>query len=175
MNRIKRNGYQKILSLTLSASLLLGLTGCGAQKAEETAATASEEEALLTEALSSQGAPSHSAETGKEETVYVLADASGGVEKIIVSDWLKNKDGDSTLQDASDLQNIENVKGYETFVSDGKNGLTWQADGADIYYQGSTEKQLPVAVKLTYKLDGKEVKPEEIAGKSGRVTIRMDY
>lgn len=89
MNRIKRNGYQKILSLTLSASLLLGLTGCGAQKAEETAATASEEEALLTEALSSQGAPSHSAETGKEETVYVLADASGGVEKIIVSDWLK--------------------------------------------------------------------------------------
>ena len=175
MNRIKRNGYQKILSLTLSASLLLGLTGCGAQKAEETAATASEEEALLTEALSSQGAPSHSAETGKEETVYVLADASGGVEKIIVSDWLKNKDGDSTLQDASDLQNIENVKGYETFASDGKNGLTWQADGADIYYQGSTEKQLPVAVKLTYKLDGKEVKPEEIAGKSGRVTIRMDY
>ena len=175
MNRIKRNGYQKILSLTLSASLLLGLTGCGAQKAEETAATASEEEALLTEALSSQGAPSHSAETGKEETVYVLADASGGVEKIIVSDWLKNKDGDSTLQDASDLQNIENVKGYETFVSDGKYGLTWQADGADIYYQGSTEKQLPVAVKLTYKLDGKEVKPEEIAGKSGRVTIRMDY
>ena len=175
MNRIKRNGYQKILSLTLSASLLLGLTGCGAQKAEETAATASEEEALLTEALSSQGAPSHSAETGKEETVYVLADASGGVEKIIVSDWLKNKDGDSILQDASDLQNIENVKGYETFVSDGKNGLTWQADGADIYYQGSTEKQLPVAVKLTYKLDGKEVKPEEIAGKSGRVTIRMDY
>lgn len=97
------------------------------------------------------------------------------MEKIIVSDWLKNKDGDSTLQDASDLQNIENVKGYETFVSDGKNGLTWQADGADIYYQGSTEKQLPVAVKLTYKLDGKEVKPEEIAGKSGRVTIRMDY
>lgn len=87
----------------------------------------------------------------------------------------ENKDGDSILQDASDLQNIENVKGYETFVSDGKNGLTWQADGADIYYQGSTEKQLPVAVKLTYKLDGKEVKPEEIAGKSGRVTIRIDY
>ena len=51
MNRIKRNGYQKILSLTLSASLLLGLTGCGAQKAEETAATASEEEALLTDCL----------------------------------------------------------------------------------------------------------------------------
>lgn len=34
---------------------------------------------------------------------------------------------------------------------------------------------MPVAVKLTYKLDGKEVKPEEIAGKSGRVTIRIDY
>ena len=130
MNRIKRNGYQKILSLTLSASLLLGLTGCGAQKAEETAATASEEEALLTEALSSQGAPSHSAETGKEETVYVLADASGGVEKIIVSDWLKNKDGDSTLQDASDLQNIRWEKraylagGRSRYLLSGKYGKT---------------------------------------------------
>ena len=73
-----------------------------------------------------------------------------------MSDQLKNVKDVSEIKDVSTLENIENVKGYETFVSDGKYGLTWQADGADIYYQGSTEKQLPVAVKLTYKLDGKE-------------------
>ena len=36
-------------------------------------------------------------------------------------------------------------------------------------------EQLPVTQKITYLLDGKEMTPEELAGKSGRVTIRFDY
>ena len=35
----------------------------------------------------------------KEETVYVLTDANGNVNKTIVSDWLKNKDGSDKLED----------------------------------------------------------------------------
>ena len=53
--------------------------------------------------------------------------------------------------------------------------MTWQADGNDIFYQGTSESELPVTQKLTYYLDGKEVTPEELAGKSGEVTIRFDY
>lgn len=53
--------------------------------------------------------------------------------------------------------------------------LTWQADGNDIYYQGTTDKELPIDMKMTYYLDGKEISPEDLAGKSGKVTIRMDY
>lgn len=30
-------------------------------------------------------------------------------------------------------------------------------------------------MKMTYYLDGKEISPEDLAGKSGKVTIRMDY
>lgn len=49
-------------------------------------------------------------ETGKDETVYMIADADGTVNKTIVSDWLKNKENADTLEDASDLKDIKNVK-----------------------------------------------------------------
>lgn len=113
-------------------------------------------------------------EAGKEETVYVVANPDGTAKNVIVSEWLKNKDGAATLEDASDLKDIQNVKGDETFTQNGDK-ITWQADGNDIYYQGTTEKELPVTEKVTYFLDGKEMSPEEIAGKSGKVTVRFDY
>ena len=115
-----------------------------------------------------------SAAPEKEETVYVNMDASGNVEKITVSDWLKNAAGSAELSDSSSLSDIKNVKGDETFTQDGEK-LTWQADGSDIYYQGTTDKELPVTVKLTYYLDGQEISPEDLAGKSGKVKIRIDY
>ena len=113
-------------------------------------------------------------EIGKEETVYVIADNTGKEQKIIVSDHLINNDDKDTLEDASTVKDLENVKGDETFTQSG-NKVTWQADGNDIFYQGTSESELPVTQKLTYYLDGKEVTPEELAGKSGEVTIRFDY
>lgn len=142
---------------------------------ENTKVAAAEEgkdsEEALKNVLSSEN---DSEDAGKEETVYVVADANGGTKEIIVSEWLKNKDGASTIEDASDLQDIENVKGNETFTQNGDK-ITWQADGNDIYYQGKADKELPISEKVTYYLDGKEMSAEEIAGKSGRVTIRFDY
>ncbi len=113
-------------------------------------------------------------EAGKEETVYVVANPDGSTKNVIVSEWLKNKDGAATLEDTSDLKDIENVKGDETFEQNGDK-ITWQADGKDIYYQGTTDKDLPVTEKVTYFMDGKEMSPEEMAGKSGKATIRFDY
>ncbi len=113
-------------------------------------------------------------DAGKEETVYVVAKADGTAKDIIVSEWLKNKDKSTSLEDASNLKEIENVKGDETFTQNGDN-ITWQAEGKDIYYQGTTDKELPITEKVTYFLNGKEMSPEEMAGKSGKVTIRFDY
>lgn len=110
----------------------------------------------------------------KEETVYVKADASGAVQNIIVSDWLKNSEGKASISDQSDLKDIENVKGEEGFSSDGQK-LTWDANGQDIYYQGSTNKELPVTVRAAYYLDGREMAPEELAGKSGHLRICYTY
>ena len=113
-------------------------------------------------------------EVNKEETVYAFASASGNVENVIVSEWLKNPEGKSELTDKSSLNDIENIKGDEAFSQNGEE-LTWQANGNDIYYQGTTDKELPVGVKVTYYLDGKETKPEDMAGVSGNVKIRFDY
>lgn len=110
----------------------------------------------------------------KDESVYLISDANGNVDKTIVVDHLKNKDKKDTLEDASNLSDIENVKGKETFEQNGDK-LTWQAGGNDIYYQGTASEEPPVTQKVTYYLDGKEISPEDLAGKSGKVKIRFDY
>ena len=110
----------------------------------------------------------------KDETVYVLANADGSVKKIIVSDWIKNNGG-KTVSDKTELSDIKNVKGDESYVMDTDNMREWNADGKDIYYQGTISKALPVDLKVSYELDGKPVSAESLAGKSGKVTIRFDY
>ena len=111
----------------------------------------------------------------KEETVYVNADATGTIDEVTVSNWLKNSGSVSgSLTDASTLKDIKNVKGDETFTTSGDT-LTWNTDGEDIYYQGTTDQDLPVSVKLTYYLDGKEIKPADLKGKSGHLKIQVDY
>ena len=111
----------------------------------------------------------------KEETVYVNAKASGKTDKVTVSNWLKNSGSVSgNLEDESTLSDIKNVKGDEKYTADGDK-LTWSTDSEDIYYQGTTDKKLPVSVKLKYYLDGKEMKPSELKGKSGHLKITVNY
>jgi len=114
-------------------------------------------------------------ETFKDETVYVIANADGTVQKIIVSDWIKNTFSNEKIKDVTELENIENIKGDESYTLGGDNTRVWDARGNDIYYQGTIEKELPVNLSVTYKLDGKTVSPDELSGKSGKVTIRFNY
>lgn len=128
-----------------------------------------------TSAASSQAAETtEQKKPSKDETVYVLANADGSVKKIIVSDWIKNNGG-KTVSDKTELSDIKNVKGDESYVMDTDNMREWNADGKDIYYQGTISKALPVDLKVSYELDGKSVSAESLAGKSGKVTIRFDY
>lgn len=110
----------------------------------------------------------------KDETVYVLTNADGSVSKVVVSDWLKNGLGETAIKDVTNLDNVENVKGDETFTKE-QDFTYWNAQGRDIYYQGTTTQSLPVDVTVTYLLDGKKVTPEELKGKSGHVTIRYEF
>ncbi len=114
-------------------------------------------------------------EANKNETVYVLAGADGSVQKLIVSDWIQNTLSSATLTDRTELTDIEPVKGDESYTLNGDSMAVWDAKGGDIYYQGSIEKELPVNLTVSYQLDGNAVSPAELAGQSGRVTIRFDY
>lgn len=109
------------------------------------------------------------AETTKDETVYVLANAEGEAKRIIVSDWLTNPNGEAVLADATTLKDAKAVKGSAVL----KDGVWHNADGADVYYQGDAEETLPVALTVTYTLDGETMSAAEMTGRSGRVTIRV--
>ena len=115
-----------------------------------------------------------SSEVSKEDTVYIMADPSGNETDTTVSSHLILDGATGTVRDASDLSDIINVKGDETFT-DEDGTLVWDAGGQDIYYQGKTDKASPVKVHLTFLLDGKEITPEALKGKSGSLTIRVQY
>lgn len=116
----------------------------------------------------------NAATVSKQESVFVNLNANGETSDVTVSDWIKNVAIASSIKDKSELKDIINLKGEETFKQDGKS-LTWDANNEDIYYQGKIEKELPVSMKITYKLDGKEIKPEELVGKTGKVEMHIEY
>lgn len=157
----------KIIAICLCAALCLGGAGVAfaqtGSKQESAQPTAAQKAADLQQKIS------------KDETVYVLAGADGSVQKIIVSDWLKNELDSASLTDKSGLSNIENVKGDESYSINGDNMTVWDAQGNDIYYQGDIQKELPVGLTVRYTLNGKAVSPEQLKGQSGKVTIRFDY
>lgn len=159
---------KKILAICLCAALCLGGAGmafaqASSKKADDQPVSAAQQAAELQQKIS------------KDETVYVLTGADGSVKKIIVSDWLKNELGSASVADKSDLSDIENVKGDESYTINGDNMTVWDAQGNDIYYQGNIQKELPVGLSVRYYLDGKSISPDELKGKSGKVTIRFDY
>lgn len=110
----------------------------------------------------------------KDETVYSKINSSGENYQTIVSTHIENKEELELINDMSDLLNIENTNGEEEFTQDG-DSLIWKADKKDIYYQGDSQKDLPIECKIKYELEGKEVKAEEILGKTGHVKITIQY
>ena len=110
----------------------------------------------------------------KEETVYSKLNNSGTQYETIVNEHIKNDELLKTIDDISNLLDITNVGGNETFEQK-ENKIIWNADEKDIYYQGKTEKKLPIETSIKYELDGKEMSAEEIVGKKGKVKITITY
>ena len=159
---MKNREYQKIVAAALTAALVLGGSQLPAIPV------------WAQEKVQSASGTKQQATTRKDETVYVKLDASGNIRSVTVSDQLKNISGLENIKDVSELENIENVKGDETF-SRNQQGIVWEGDGQDIVYQGTTTKELPVGVQVTYMLDGKKVEPSELQGKSGHLVIQYNY
>lgn len=164
-----KNRATKFISLALCAVVLFAAVGTSVFALTGEGKESEDENQETTINASAE------AETSKDETVYVLAGADGTVQKIIVSDWIKNAMAADSLEDKTELSDIENIKGDESFTLGGDNSCVWDAQGNDIYYQGNIEKELPVQMSVCYTLDGQAIAPEALAGQSGHVTIRFDY
>lgn len=154
---------KRIIALLLAAMMLL-CTACSG-KGDDTATTNDGQDEYIQ--------PSYDTAAGsvtKTETVYVNLKANGDVSKVSVSDWLHTDKNEVYVDDMSDLENITNVKSKVTPVTDGEK-LRWNMPDTDLYYSGTTDRELPISVQLKYYLDGQEIKPEDLAGKSGEVKI----
>lgn len=110
----------------------------------------------------------------KKETVYSKLNYDGTIKSTIVNEQLINSDKLDTIDDYSELKDILNINDDRTFTQN-NNQLTWNAKGRDILYKGTTDKELPVSLKITYLLDGTEYKASDIIGKSGKITIKIQY
>ncbi|MCR5286441.1 MAG: hypothetical protein K6D93_00675 [Saccharofermentans sp.] len=175
-----KENMRKITAVALSAAMIVtAFTGCGEKKAEPVAkeepdATQNNDEKDGREKAEEMAAPEHSSTSGKNETVYVIKN-SDGTKKTIVSAWLKNPSGSASLKDVTCLDNIEIVKGDAKLEKNENGNVTWNTEGADVYYTGTTGKAAPVDVDVTYTLDGAKLKASELKGKSGHLVIDINY
>jgi putative membrane protein len=165
----------RVRNLALATILAAGIVGAPYVTANAVGAADQDAKAKGTTSANAIKNKASSESMFKDETVYVFKNNDGSTKNITVSDWLKNGDKDKALSDVSNLKNITNTEGDQAYTSGNKNRLTWDAEGSDIYYQGSSDAEPPVDVKVTYKLNGKKVTPDQISGKSGKVKIRYDY
>lgn len=109
----------------------------------------------------------------KDETVYTNLTYLGRSKTSTVVNKLIYQ-GQEEILDETELKKILNINGKEKYTLDG-NTLTWQTNKKDIYYQGSTDKQLPITVKIKYYLDGKKISARKLKGKKGQVKVVMDF
>lgn len=171
---LKKIFRKKYIIKVVAGALVVGLVSTGTVQYTAMADKTEETEKTTENILDGSGLSIENKDLDKDETVYFIAKPDGTVDDTIVAAHLINKDGADTIDDVADVTDIENTNGDEKFTQNGSN-VTWQADGNDIYYQGHSSQQAPVSVKVTYTLDGQEVSPDELAGKSGHVKIHYDY
>lgn len=160
------------LAVAMIATSFVGAAGAGTYAASKNDKSSSQ--AANTGSYSDVFSPNSTSQKDKSETVYAVLDAEGNKEKVVVNEWLTNKNGAKEISDTSDLKDIKNTSGNQKFTKDGDK-VTWKAEGSDIHYQGTTGKKLPVDVAVSYYLNGEQVSAKDIAGKSGDVEIHFDY
>ncbi len=129
-------------------------------------------------AASLVGCGANTAATTGTDTAYVTEMAAGSTEATITQ-AITNELAVSNKSTLATNTRQETVYVFND-ASGNKNHITvnekiTDANGNETLNKTESSENAPVTMKVTYKLDGKEIKPEDLAGKSGKVTIRFDY
>lgn len=107
--------------------------------------------------------------SAKEEVVYANLNGSGALRGTYVVNIFDEKN-------ITDYGNYSQVKNLNTTdVIHYKDGVVSIAGSADrLYYQGDLQNaELPWNIAITYSLDGAAYPAEKVAGKSGKLVIRI--
>ncbi len=109
------------------------------------------------------------------ETVQAYLSATGRLDVARVYDQLalkgKGKVSVSNPVETKGLRNLDSFGGFE--VKDGNVVGTYEVDGEQrLRTVSDFTKSLPLDVHVSYTLDGKEVKPGDVVGKSGLLKVQ---
>ncbi len=120
--------------------------------------------------LATTGVFADHAKYKKEETVYAISNPDGSVDKKMVSVWVHADDKNIDIDNATELKNVQNIKGDEKIEVENFN-IRYKSENSDIYYRGETDKKLSFSISMKYYLDGNEIAPADLAHKSGNVKM----
>ncbi len=107
--------------------------------------------------------------SAKEEVIYIMANSDGSVKDIYVVNIFSG--GEIT-----DYGNYSEVKMLTTDdpISVKDDSITFSSTSEKVYYQGKMQdKQIPWDISINYYLDNQEYTPNEIAGRSGNLKIKL--
>lgn len=162
-----KNNLKKIMCVLLSVSMLASFSACSKKSDESDNKSDTTEQPKTTQVSYDTAATSYK----KNETVYVNLAADGQVTSKIVTDWLHTDKAQTYIDDTSDLSDIKNVKSNVEPIKNKDGSYRWNMESTDLYYRGTTKKELPINFNITYYLDGKQTTPEKIAGQKGQVKM----
>ena len=111
----------------------------------------------------------------KEEVIYGKLAPDGTVQSIYAVNHFEATAGDP-ITDYGSYTAVRNMTTTDPLnQGDGTVSLTPSADGS-VYYEGTMDPStpLPWLIEVHYILDGTEVEPEDLAGRSGALIIRID-
>ncbi len=145
----------RIPAMLLSVALAMAVAAGGAGITTYAAGQDADDGGSAASSDAAETVTDSDAAAAKDETVYVMTAADGTVQKILVSDWIKNALPDEAQKAVESLSDAQQVK--------------------DDCWTGTLQKELPVSMSVRYTLDGEDIAPDELAGRSGRVTVRFEY
>ena len=111
-------------------------------------------------------------EPEKDENVYVNLNMDGSVSGVyVVNEY--HLDEDTAITDYGNYTSVQNLSSDDAITLDGDK-VSVSAPAGKFYYQGNlSDTTIPWDIQITYKMDGKELSAEEVAGKSGKLEIML--
>lgn len=109
---------------------------------------------------------------GKDEVVYARLGAGGGAESVYVVNHFDVASAGGIV-DYGDYIEVKNLTDTGPLTRLG-NAVSFEAKDDDFYYQGEmVNTGLPWIFDMSWSLDGKETAPEDLAGASGKLELKV--
>lgn len=113
------------------------------------------------------------ATTLKEEVVYIRLHNDGSVDRVYVVNSFQLGD-EREILDYGNYAYVQNLSGNDAIKLD-KGKVTTNARGDRLHYEGFLiDPQLPWNIAITYRLNGREISPDKLAGKKGHLAIKVE-